>query len=789
MCLVVLFLALDAPASSASPKNVLLLYDEDTEFPGLAILDDSLRTRFKAELSGNVDFYTESMRLSQFGGPDYDRTLRDHFRRKYAGKHLDLIVAVMSPSLDFLLRNGESIFPGVPIVFCGADTSDLEGKTLRANITGVLVKRVFAPTLDLALRLHPQTRHVFVVGGASPFDRRLQASVRRELRPYDGRLVITYLTDLTMERTVQTLATVPPDSVVLYVTLFADGGGRAFVPHDALALIAAAAAAPVYVFVDQYVGRGAVGGYVYSIDRHGTLAAGIGLRILRGAAPASIPVTELTTHAYMFDARQLRRWNVDERQLPPGSLVLFRENSAWALYRQYIVTGAILLVVQAGLIVGLLVNRRQRKWAQRSLAERLRFETLLSEVSATLLTHLTIEVDREIERMLRRVGEEMDFDRAVLSERAEGKRGARATHTWTREGVPAAPQTFDAAAYPWLAGRLAAGEPIHVPELDTIPAEAIVDRQSFERAGIRSLTAVPLVVQETVIGALGFSSFRRERVWSAELVPRLRLLADVFAHTLARQRADSAVRESDERRRQAEKEAQRQRDELAHALRVTTLAELTASLAHELNQPLTAVVLNAQTGHRLLRAGSGQEVAEVLDEIRRDATRAGEMVHRLRALLRKSEPERKPLDVNEVVAGVATLVRHDLERAHVSFGLTLGEELSPVRGDAVQLQQVILNLLLNACDALSGLQDRSGTLDVATGQDENGFVRITVRDSGVGVPESELTRIFEPFVTTKSQGLGMGLPISRSIIEAHGGRIWATANEDHGLTVHVELPV
>ncbi|HSC29649.1 MAG TPA: ATP-binding protein [Vicinamibacterales bacterium] len=728
------------------------------------------------------------MRLSQFRESDYDQILRDHYQRKYAGKPIDLIVAVMGPSLEFLLRHGETIFPGIPIVFCGADASDLEGKTLRPNITGVLVKRLFAPTLDLALRLHPETRHVFVVGGVSPFDRRLQASVRHELRPYEDRVIITYLTGLEMEQTVQALATVPPHSVVLYVTLFADGAGRAFVPHDALSLIAGAAAAPVYVFVDQFLGRGAVGGHVYSLDKHGTHAAEIGLRILGGETPASIAVSELTTHADMFDARQLQRWNIDERRLPPRSIVLFRPASVLALYRPYIGAGLTLLVVQAALIVGLLVNRSQRRRARRSLAERLRFETLLSEVSAALLTHRTNEIDREIEHMLQRVGEEMDFDRAILSERTGGRPEARATHLWTRDGVAAAPRTFDADTYPWIATRLAAGEPIHVPQLDALPAQASVDRQSFERAGIRSLTVVPLVVEEMVVGALGFSSLRRERAWPPELVPRLQLLADVFANVLARKQADRALRESDERRRQAEQEVQRQREELAHALRVATLAELTTSLAHELKQPLTAVVLNAQVGRRLLETASGQELVEVLDDIRRDATRAADVIQRLRALLQKREPQHKPLDLNDVVGSVVTLVRHDLEHAHVSLRLTLHEALPLVRGDAVQLQQVILNLLLNAREALSTLQSGPRALDVATKPDGHGFVRVTVRDSGVGVPESELTRIFEPFVTTKAHGLGMGLAISRSIIESHGGRIWATANEDHGLTVHVQLP-
>jgi C4-dicarboxylate-specific signal transduction histidine kinase/ABC-type uncharacterized transport system substrate-binding protein len=785
--LVILVLGLALAATGTASKRVLLLYDEDKEFPGLAILHQSLRTTLKTALKDDVDLYTESMNLSQFRSPNYERLLREHYQRKYGGTRLDLIVAVMGPSLQFLLRHGEDIFPGTPIVFCGADASDLQGITLRPNITGLVVKRVFGPTLDLVLRLQPDTRNVVVVGGNSPFDRQLQAMARRDLGPYEGRIPITYLTGLAMSDIVTAVSRLPPNSAVLYVSLFMDGGGRAFVPHEALSLIAKAASAPVYVFVDQYVGRGAVGGHVYSVDKHGRRAAELGLRILRGETPATIPVTELTANADMFDARQLERWKIDERRLPLDSTVRFQRLSAWARYRWYIVAGVTLLVVQAALIVGLLVHRAQRQRAQRALAERLRFETLLAELSAALLTQRTGEIDREIERMLERVGEEMEFDRAILAERFDGTNGARVTHSWTRAGIAVAPVTFEGTTFPWILGRLAGGEPVHVSHLEALPAEAALDRRSFDHAGVRSLTAVPLVVQGTAVGALAFSSLRRERQWPTELVPRLQLLADVFASVLARQRADSAVRESDERRRQAEKEAHRQREELAHALRVTTVSELAGSLAHELNQPLTAVTMNAQAGRRLLEQGSRVGLGEILHDIGRDATRAGEVIHRLRPLLRNDEPERKPLDINQLVTDVVVLVRHDLERARVSLRLTRSEHLPLVSGDAVQLQQVILNLLLNASDALAGVPDGSGLIEVATHSHQPGRVVITVRDSGIGVPEAELAIIFRPFVTTKAQGLGMGLSISRSIIEAHGGRIWATRNEDHGLTMHVEL--
>jgi hypothetical protein len=187
-----------------------------------------------------VEFYSESLNLSQFPGPDHDQVLRDHFRRKYKGVQPDLIVAVMGPSLDFLLRH-RSLFPGVPIVFCGADPSDLEGKTLGENVTGLVVKRDFAPTIEIALKLQPSTRTVFVVGGASRFDRQLQAIARRDFAPFESRVTITYLTALPMSNLLSTLSRLPPDSVILYLTFFADSAGFTFVPHEALSRVAGAA--------------------------------------------------------------------------------------------------------------------------------------------------------------------------------------------------------------------------------------------------------------------------------------------------------------------------------------------------------------------------------------------------------------------------------------------------------------------------------------------------------------------------------------------------------------------
>jgi signal transduction histidine kinase len=244
------------------------------------------------------------------------------------------------------------------------------------------------------------------------------------------------------------------------------------------------------------------------------------------------------------------------------------------------------------------------------------------------------------------------------------------------------------------------------------------------------------------------------------------------------------------RRRRAEDEARQQREELAHVLRVTTLGELTAALAHEINQPLTAIVTNANAALRLLRAEPADmsSVAEALADIAGDGERAARVIQRLRALLRRQPAPWHAVDINDVVVDSITLVEADLVRAGILVHLVLADSRPRVMGDVVQLQQVILNLVVNACEAIASAKNGPGSITIATGEPRRGRLTIDVRDSGVGVAEPELERIFEHFVSSKPQGLGMGLAISRSIVHAHDGRIWATRNADRGLTLHVELP-
>ena len=243
-------------------------------------------------------------------------------------------------------------------------------------------------------------------------------------------------------------------------------------------------------------------------------------------------------------------------------------------------------------------------------------------------------------------------------------------------------------------------------------------------------------------------------------------------------------------RRHAEQLAARQRDELAHLSRVAMLGELSGSLAHELNQPLTAILSNAQAAQRYLAQSPPgiAKVAEILTDIVKIDHRAGAVIQRLRSMLRKEEMQRHSIDVNDVVEESLRLMRSDLVNRQVVVGTDLAEGLPEVSGDRNQLQQVLLNFVINGCDAMAG-REEDRRLVVRTQVNAHDKVEISVADRGTGIPPADLERIFEPFVTTKSHGMGLGLAICRSIVEAHGGTVWATNNDDRGATLHCELPV
>jgi C4-dicarboxylate-specific signal transduction histidine kinase len=238
------------------------------------------------------------------------------------------------------------------------------------------------------------------------------------------------------------------------------------------------------------------------------------------------------------------------------------------------------------------------------------------------------------------------------------------------------------------------------------------------------------------------------------------------------------------RQKRAEDALRQAQADLAHVSRVTTLGEMAASIAHEVDQPLSGVVINAKACQRFLSGPTPNldEVRDGLQAIARDGRRASEVTARIRALARRSGAEKQSLDINDVIREVVALAEGETRRARARLRTELTEHLPRVQGDPVQLQQVVLNLLLNGLEAMSSVADRPRELVISTQPEATDQIRVAVRDSGSGIDQQVANRIFEAFYTTKRGGLGMGLSISRSIIEHHGGRLWAERNDGPGTT-------
>jgi len=248
-------------------------------------------------------------------------------------------------------------------------------------------------------------------------------------------------------------------------------------------------------------------------------------------------------------------------------------------------------------------------------------------------------------------------------------------------------------------------------------------------------------------------------------------------------------REAEARAERLESEAVRQRNDLAHLARVAMLGELSSTLAHELNQPLAAILSNAQAAQRLIGRDPPREdlIRDILSDIVKNDKWAGEVIQRVRAFLRKEEPRHELLHMNELVNEVLSLMRGDLLSRKVDCTTNLASGLPAVSGDRIQLQQVVLNLVVNGCEAM---KDDTGPrpLVVRTDVKENDGVRVSVIDRGSGIAAADLERVFEPFVTTKADGMGLGLAVCRTIVQSHGGRLWATNNAEGGATVQFGLP-
>ena len=353
-------------AQAPSPRTVLAVYFSTEDYPANPVHDAGIREGLLSGTDLPIDYFTEYLESDRFPEEEATTALRESIQRKYRGRRIDVVLAVTDTALRFVLRYRAELFPGAAIVYFGNVEVGAGIRGEGAGVTGVWVGPGFRDTLRLALSLHPTTERIFVVAHTPNFA--LQDSIRLELQDAAQQAELSFLDSDSIPDLIAAVKAVPPRSVILYIRQSREEPGRVLFAADVARLVADASPAPVYGVSDSYIGSGIVGGSVYVTRAIGVRIGEMARQVLQGTGARDIPI-ERATPVPTFDWRQLRRWGIDEAQLPVGNTILHRPTSAWELYRPQIIGAALLLLVQSALIAALLVQGTRRRRVERELRE------------------------------------------------------------------------------------------------------------------------------------------------------------------------------------------------------------------------------------------------------------------------------------------------------------------------------------------------------------------------------------------------------------------------------------
>lgn len=729
--LTVLLLALwclsPPPALATSSPTVLVLYSNNRLVPGNVDVDRGLRETMATAPERTAQLFSEYLDDPAFSGAEHERITAAYYRQKYVDRPPQVIVAAAESALGFVLRHRAEMFPNVPVVYVAVSKGYFASNpSLPPDVIGVPVEFDAMGTIELALRWHPNARRLVVVTGTSPWDREREAGLRSGLAHLDARPAIEFLAGLPTPEVLKRLRELRNDDVVYTPGYFMDGAGRESSPAESVRLMAPASGAPVYSPYGTQMGTGIVGGRMPTFVGMGREAGKAVNSLLDGIAPSAIRMPAGIPALVQVDWRQVRRWGISADEIPPDAIIHFREPTFWEAYRTQAIFVLVVILLQAGLIVALLLERRLRRRTAAALAE--------SEGRISLAAHAA-----RLSMWMWDLAHDSIWASAKLRQRAGLSKET--------------PVSFDQIL-----------QTVH-------PADRDLFEQSVRHA---AASAQELDVEYRVVqhdGEVRWFAARGHAAAGAD-------------QCLTGVKMDITARKS------AEFQAERDRAALTHMSRVSTMGQLSAAIAHQLNQPLASILGNAETARKMLGRGDLDiaELREILDDIVTEDNRAAEVIRRLGALYRRGEMPMAPLEINDLVRETLDLVRAELTMRQVVPITELAASLPPVDGGRVQLQQVLLNLVLNAADAMGDVAAGERVLVVRTAAD-GGNVRVCVADHGSGIAANDMNNLFDAFWTTKAGGVGVGLAICYSIVTAHRGTLTATNNPDRGATFCFTLPI
>ncbi len=838
-------------SSVPAPKRVLLLYTYGDGLPAYQKATPSFLSVITAGGINTNDLFFEYLDLQRNSSAEYRKRLADLLRYKYAKHQIGLIVTVHTDALNFLLDEAKGLFPDAPIFsYLVVRPELIEAKNTGRRILQRPQNLDMGGTLEIALRMFSQARKIVFVTGAASGDRRIEYEAKRIFESWRDKLEFQYTSDRSVEEMLQLVASLSPQSIVIYSNVFSDKTGRTFIPREVGKMVAKAANAPVFCLWDTLIGSGVIGGSLLSFEAEGAYAGNAALDILNGKILLTRPVTTLpTSKTYMFDWRQLKRWGVKESILPKESLLVNRVPTLWEQHKGLIIVGIAVFLAQTFLVIGLLFQRSLKRQAESSVQQKTEELDQFFNVSLDLLCIANtdgyfLRLNPAWERILGYTREELmsrrfvdfvhpeDLDKtleAVSMLASQQKvfffenryRSKDGTYRWMEWSSAPTGNLIYAAARDITERKRADGALREsearlrditfsmgdwVWEVDENGVYTYSSQKGFDLLG-RS--------REDVIGKTPFDFMppdeaKRVAAIFSEIVANKAPIKDLENWNIRKngQRIcllTNAVPMLDEEgnlkgyrgvdkditeHKRVGAEIARARRELLRVERSTRLSEMTASLAHELNQPLAAILSNAQAALRFLKSDKPDlnEFQEIMQDIISDDQRAGNVIRSLRSMMKREEGEKRPIILNDVLNAVIQIFRSEAIFRNVRIETELDGSLPPVLGDKGQLQQVVLNIIMNGSEAMSETPPEQRKLILRTQVKDDG-IRVTVQDFGSGIDKENVDRIFQPFFTTKRTGLGMGLALCRTIVEAHEGHIWAENNSDGGTTFFIELPI